>query len=181
MIISCNNCNKKFEVNSDLITEKGRLLQCSSCNHQWFFKKEILENTIKIKNSNEIKNPVTFLTQDDKKEISENIIVSKNNNNVENPEIFTTQESKSESSKTNNLSTNHKNEEEKIDNTRIIIKKKSKILSFILIFIISFTAFIILIDTFKYPISRLIPNIEFILYNLYESINDMILFIKDLI
>ena len=181
MIISCNNCNKKFEVNSDLITEKGRLLQCSSCNHQWFFKKEILENTIKIKNSNEIKNPVTFLTQDDKKEISENIIETKDSNNVVNPQIFSTQEDKNETYEINNLSTGNKTKEKTIDNTKIIIKKKSKLLSFTLIFIISFTAFIILIDTFKYPISKLIPNIEFILYNLYESINDMILFIKDLI
>jgi|TARA_B110000240_G_scaffold191225_1_gene233577 predicted Zn finger-like uncharacterized protein len=153
MIISCINCNKKFEVNSDLITEKGRLLQCSSCNHQWFFQKEILENIIETKNSN----------------------------NVVNPQIFSTQEDKNETYEINNLSTSNKTKEKTIDNTKIIIKKKSKLLSFTLIFIISFTAFIILIDTFKYPISKLIPNIEFILYNLYESINDMILFIKDLI
>tara|TARA_B110000259_G_scaffold959_1_gene1177 strand:- start:638 stop:1099 length:462 start_codon:yes stop_codon:yes gene_type:complete len=153
MIISCINCNKKFEVNSDLITEKGRLLQCSSCNHQWFFQKEILENIIETKNSN----------------------------NVVNPQIFSTQEDKNETYEINNLSTGNKTKEKTIDNTKIIIKKKSKLLSFTLIFIISFTAFIILIDTFKYPISKLIPNIEFILYNLYESINDMILFIKDLI
>ena len=38
MIISCIKCIKKFEINSDLIPENGRLLQCSSCNHQWFFK-----------------------------------------------------------------------------------------------------------------------------------------------
>ena len=153
MIISCINCNKKFEVNSDLITEKGRLLQCSSCNHQWFFQKEILENIIETINSN----------------------------NVVNPQIFSTQEDKNETYEINNLSTGNKTKEKTIDNTKIIIKKKSKLLSFTLIFIISFTAFIILIDTFKYPISKLIPNIEFILYNLYESINDMILFIKDLI
>ena len=38
MIISCIKCIKKFEINSDLIPENGRLLQCSSCSHQWFFK-----------------------------------------------------------------------------------------------------------------------------------------------
>ena len=46
MIITCNNCNKKFDLVSNLIPDKGRLLQCASCNHKWFFKKEILENTI---------------------------------------------------------------------------------------------------------------------------------------
>ena len=41
MIISCNNCNKKFDIDSDLIPEKGRLLLCSICNHEWFFKKDV--------------------------------------------------------------------------------------------------------------------------------------------
>ena len=45
MIITCNNCNKKFDLDSNLIPDKGRLLQCASCNHKWFFKKEIPENT----------------------------------------------------------------------------------------------------------------------------------------
>ena len=46
MIISCNNCNKKFDIDSNLIPEKGRLLQCASCNYKWFFKKEVLEKKI---------------------------------------------------------------------------------------------------------------------------------------
>jgi predicted Zn finger-like uncharacterized protein len=45
MIITCNNCNKKFDLDSNLIPDKGRLLQCASCNYKWFFKKEIPENT----------------------------------------------------------------------------------------------------------------------------------------
>ena len=46
MIITCNNCNKKFDIDSNLIPDKGRLLQCASCDHKWFFKKEVLENTV---------------------------------------------------------------------------------------------------------------------------------------
>ena len=46
MIITCNNCNKKFDIDSSLIPDKGRLLQCASCDHKWFFKKEVLENTV---------------------------------------------------------------------------------------------------------------------------------------
>ena len=38
MIISCENCNKNFEVDSALIPENGRLLQCSVCDHKWFYK-----------------------------------------------------------------------------------------------------------------------------------------------
>ena len=38
MIIECVNCNKKFEVNSELIPLQGRTIQCGSCNHIWFYK-----------------------------------------------------------------------------------------------------------------------------------------------
>ena len=38
MIIECINCNKVFEVNSELIPENGRTIQCGSCNHIWFYK-----------------------------------------------------------------------------------------------------------------------------------------------
>ena len=39
MIIQCINCNKNFEVDYDLIPSKGRVIQCGSCDHVWFFKK----------------------------------------------------------------------------------------------------------------------------------------------
>ena len=41
MHIECENCNKKFELDSNLIPENGRELQCGSCEHIWFFKKKI--------------------------------------------------------------------------------------------------------------------------------------------
>ena len=40
MIIECIKCSKKFEVNSDLIPSEGRTIQCGSCGHVWFFKKQ---------------------------------------------------------------------------------------------------------------------------------------------
>jgi len=42
MIITCINCAKKFDVDSNIIPEKGRLLECNGCNHRWFFNKEII-------------------------------------------------------------------------------------------------------------------------------------------
>ena len=38
MIIQCINCNKKFEVNSSLIPDVGRNIQCGSCNYTWFYQ-----------------------------------------------------------------------------------------------------------------------------------------------
>ena len=53
-------------------------------------------------------------------------------------------------------------------------------LSYILVSIISFVALIILIDTFKSPLYRIFPNLELILFNLFETLKDIKLFIKDL-
>jgi len=47
MIITCNQCDKKFEIESSLITDNGRLLQCGSCNHKWFFKKNVSSEILK--------------------------------------------------------------------------------------------------------------------------------------
>ena len=43
MIVQCNNCHKKFDLDANLIPEEGRLLQCSACNNTWFFKKKKIE------------------------------------------------------------------------------------------------------------------------------------------
>ena len=44
MIIVCPSCGKNFNVRDDQIPDKGRLLQCSNCKHEWFYNK----NTIPI-------------------------------------------------------------------------------------------------------------------------------------
>ena len=40
MIITCPSCQKKFELDDNLLPENGRTLQCGSCNYKWFFKKK---------------------------------------------------------------------------------------------------------------------------------------------
>ena len=71
------------------------------------------------------------------------------------------------------------------DNTDNVIKVKNNFsfsicLSYILVSIISFVSLIILIDTFKSPLYRIFPNLELILFNLFETLKDINLFIKDL-
>ena len=44
MIIVCPSCGKNFNVRDDQIPDKGRLLQCSNCKHEWFYTK----NTIPV-------------------------------------------------------------------------------------------------------------------------------------
>ena len=54
MIIECINCNKVFEVNSELIPENGRTIQCGSCNHVWFYNPKIADIKKEIKQNVEI-------------------------------------------------------------------------------------------------------------------------------
>ena len=177
MIITCNNCNKKFNVDSNLIPDKGRLLECASCNHKWFFKKEILENTA----SPIVEDNDNVLDQDNpinNKEINPSDL-SKEETEVD------TEEKHDEKIKVNNDEAPNKKIDANIDeNTTVNAKPKKqknfKILNIFVVVIISFVAFIIIVDTFKYPIGQVVPNIEFILYNLYESIKDISLFIRDL-
>ena len=153
MIITCTSCYKKFEVNSDLIPEIGRLLECSSCNNQFFFKKEkIITKMTSIDNKE-------AQTNTDKITINKDLRIDKSKN------------VKKIIKKT------------KLINTEIKLDKKeskSNFLGLTIVFIITFIALIIFLDTFKYLISYIIPNIEIILYNLYETIKDIELFIKDL-
>ena len=86
----------------------------------------------------------------------------------------------------NNNDVNLEESEVSLDgNTDNVIKVKNNFsfsifLSYILVSIISFVALIILIDTFKSPLYRIFPNLELILFNLFETLKDIKLFIKDL-
>jgi len=153
MIITCDQCLKKFEIESSLIPKKGRLLQCSSCTHQWFYKKDILEET-----------EVVIKKQDIKSKKNEPPVEEINNIKVF-EDLAPAKEKKRK----------HSYKSIQTEN------KKLSFLNVILVFIISIIALIVLLDTFKSPISLMIPNIEFILESLYETLKDILLFIQDLL
>ena len=157
MIISCENCNKRFEVSDNLIPEQGRLLQCSSCDHKWFFKKT--EKLI------EKKEPKKIIKEDDNKILSETFVEK----TIEKEEITST-------------TLNEKTFSE-IDDEEPQIKKdkKTNYLKIFIVIIITFVAIIIIIETFKHQISLIYPDIETLLSNLYESLKDINLFLRDLI
>jgi len=146
MIIQCVNCFKKFEVNSALIPDNGRTIQCGLCNHTWFYKSSAIIPPSKV--SKEIK-------IDDKKDLSEEYI------------DFTDIKKK------------------KKDKTKEIKKSSNfglgKLLSYLIVFIISFIAIIIILETFKTPLGNIYPGLEFLLYSLFETIKDIVLFFKNLL
>jgi len=165
MIITCNNCNKKFDLDSNLIPDKGRLLQCTSCDHKWFFKKEVLENNV----SPIVQDSINIFDQN-------NSLINEEESLSDAPMDDTEVELEEEIKKKIDINTN-----ESISlKTKTKKQKNFKILNIFVVIIISFVAFIIIVDTFKYPIGKIVPNVEFILYNLYESIKDISLFIRDL-
>ena len=172
MIITCNNCNKKFDIDSSLIPGKGRLLQCASCDHKWFFRKEVLENTVSpIDEDIDINiDSINVFDQNSSSTYEEERV-----SDVAKDEIEV--DLKEEIKEKNEININESTQ----INNKLKKQKNFKILNIFIVAIISSVAFIIIVDTFKYPIGKIVPNIEFILYNLYESIKDISLFIRDLI
>ena len=170
MIITCNNCNKKFNVDSSLIPDKGRLLQCTNCDHKWFFKKEVLEKKISPIDEGISIDSINTLDQNNSS-INEEKSLSEDLNDEIEVDLEEEIKEKIEINVNKNTQRNAKPKKQ----------KNFKILNIFVVIIISFVAFIIIVDTFKYPIGQVVPNIEIILYNLYESIKDISLFIRDLI
>ena len=143
MIISCEKCDKKFEISDELIPDEGRLLQCGSCSYEWHYTPT---KTIKLVNEIDQVSEAKKKTKKIKKKIIK-----------ENNEISMNQ--KTDSSE----------------------KKRVGFLSVIIVTIISLIALIIIADTFKVYIMSFIPNIDFYLSSLYESLRDIFLFFKDLL
>ena len=155
MIISCPNCNKQFKINPSLITVNGRDVKCGSCDHVWFYKIE--DNKIE---------PLPLSDDFADKEIEDEI-----DNKIE------------ENINESNDASLQKDIDDKNDKpVKNKIKKNTsgKFFSYLVVSIISFVALIILIDTLKVPLINVFPGLEILLFNLFEILKDIKLFIIDL-
>ena len=163
MIIECPACSKKFNIDEKLIPDEGRLLKCGNCDHTWFYKKEenlkLESEKIKI---NEI--------QENKTEI--------NIEPVEEP-IKQTKKIKKKISK--KFLTKESTSKELVSIDKSSVSRENNIIKKIFLIIVSFIAFILLMDTFKNQISVIFPGILKMSDSLYLVINDLKLFIKDLV
>ena len=159
MIIECPACSKKFNIDEKLIPDEGRLLKCGNCDHTWFYKKEenlkLETETIKI---NEI--------EENKSEI--------NKEPVDAP-IKQTKKIRKK------ISTKKSTSKELVSIDKSSVSRENNIIKKIFLIIISIIAFILLMDTFKNQISVIFPGILKMLDSLYLVINDLKLFIKDLV
>ena len=155
MIITCPSCKKKFNIDINLIPAEGRNLQCGSCDHVWFYKKE---------------DPIPEPLQ-----INEDIAIQENDDKSKDQLIKQPVE---EDEKAKSVLSTIKETESKPE----VIKKtqSSKFFSYLIVFIISLGALIILLDTLKTPLIDIFPGLEVLLFNLYETLKDIKLFIIDL-
>ena len=161
MIIDCPCGKKKFEIDPSLIPEKGRLLQCGSCEQTWFFDRKQNDYPETIANISDVKKKP--ITTSPKKNINKRLSIkdkppSQLFNNQVNKRDFEIVEYKSESNFTLN-----------------------KFLSYILVLIISFVGILIIIDTFKAKLYKIFPKLEIVIFNLFETLKDIVLFVKDLL
>ena len=161
MIISCPNCNKQFKIDNSLIPDKGRDLQCGSCNHVWFYNIE-KENNEVLKLNEEI--------------ISKDI---ENKDDKKNEKKEPIEKIKTEASGEVKVKISEK--QKKLPTSKTTENKGSKFFSYLIVSIISFVALIILLDTLKTPLINVIPGLEILLFNLFETLQDLKLFIIDLL
>ena len=162
MIIECTNCNKRFRVDEDLIPENGREIICGSCNHTWHFTPE--------------KTSEKSLVLDD-----EMVALQKkpNQDNTDFQEDFSNTKSEKNTKNDQIKFSNKTKVDLKID-TKNTYSKTSNFFSYLIVVIISLIALIILVDTIKSPLINIFPGLEIVLFNLFETLKDLRLFIIDL-
>ncbi len=167
MIITCPNCKKKFNIDPTLIPEDGRDLKCGSCNYVWLYKIDDVSSK-----------PLTFNENNNK------------DNEIELDKVETESDVQVEINQAIHTKINKKNEDINTkkfqEKKKTISKDKSKktvgnFFSYLIVFIITFVALIILLDTLKTPLINVFPGLEIILFNLFETLRDIKLFIIDLI
>ena len=164
MIIDCPSCKKKFKIDDSLIPAKGRNLQCGSCNYSWFYKIEAISSK-------------QIILTEDVTDNNHNTLDENNDKEIKSQEPKINQELKEKVEK--NL--------DKIDEVANIDSSQksknitfSKLLSYLIVSIISFIALVVLLDTLKTPLIDIFPGLEKLLFNLFETLKDIKLFIIDL-
>ena len=163
MIIECPACSKKFNIDEKLIPGQGRLLKCGNCEHTWFYKKE-------EKIEFETETTKTSQIEENKSEI--------NIEPVEEPIKKIKKIRKKFSKKSSTIESKSK---ELVSIDKNSVSTENNIIKKIFLILISIIAFILLLDTFKNQISTIFPGILKMSDNFYLVINDLKLFIKDLV
>ena len=163
MVIEWHCKKKKFNSDINLIPAEGRNLQCGSCDRIWFYKKEELKSE-----PSQVNEDIAIKEKEDSDKLNDD----KSKNQLIKQPVEENEKAKSKLSNINKT----ENKSKEIKKT-----KSSKFFSYLIVFIISLGALIILLDTLKTPLINIFPGLEVLLFNLYETLKDIKLFIKDLL
>ena len=147
------------------------IITCPNCNKQFIIDNSLIPNEGRDLQCGSCNNVWFYKIE------QENAEVLKLNNQITSNEIGNKVEKKEEKIE------KKKQEFEKI-NTKTNNEKENngiKFFSYLIVFITSFVALIILLDTLKTPLINVFPELEVILFNLFETLQDIKLFIIDLI
>ena len=163
MIITCPCEKKQFKIDSSLIPQEGRELQCGSCERIWFYKPKNENEALLTLNENISENKLEPAIESNEK----NLEFSKNlqKKRIIEPEVK------------NKISKEIPNKVKKFENKNA----GSKFFSYLIVFVISIVGLIILLDTLKTLLINVFPGLEIVLFNLFETLQDIKLFIIDLI
>jgi len=140
MIIECQNCNKKFDLEDKLIPLKGRLVQCGFCHSQWHQLPNIITSSLK-------------------KKVIDKVDISKDEVKVRSI---------------------NKKIKSKARDKQEFKNKNIGFFSYIFIFLISIIAFFLIAETFEYQINNIFPNFGNYIIYVYETLNNILILIKDL-
>ena len=162
MIIECPCKKKKFNIDINLIPAEGRNLQCGSCDRIWFYKKE---------------DPIL-----EPQQINEDIATKENEESESSNDDKSNDQKIKQPIKENKKLNSELSAIKKTESKTELDKQtqNSKFFSYLIVFIISLGALIILLDTLKSPLINIFPGLEVLLFNLYETLKDIKLFIIDL-
>ena len=166
MIITCPCKKKKFNIDAALIPTEGRDLQCGACDKVWFYK-----------NNNQ---PSDTITQNQVGSLNENQTNIIEDESTQIPQINDKDPIRKIKDIDNEITENKIRIKKTIDAKKDEKKSSNKFFSYLVVFIISFVALIILLETFKTPLMNVFPGLEHILFNLFETLKDIKLFIIEL-
>ena len=163
MIITCPNCNKQFKIDNSLIPDEGRNLQCGLCNHVWFYKIEEKKSEILKLKEETVTNVIETKSENKEDEIEK----------TEKLEKIKTEINEEKKEKIKEI-------QETVPKSKILKNSGRNFFSYLVVSIISFVALIVLLDTLKTPLIYVFPGLELALFNLFETLKDIKLFIIDL-
>ena len=185
MIIECKNCQKKFKVNDKDIPEMGRQVQCSNCAVQWH---QMPIGTSKTTNDSSINitSQLNEMIASDGKSYKylgsqwAELLPSGKTGRLAKKKISKELNKFSETNKEKSI--NNTNQKE-IDTNNEFLTKKSKggmgIFSMLLILFLFVASLLLLLDTFKFWLIPIWPELDDYLVYAFETINNIYILGKD--